>query len=425
MIIRFYFILSIAFNCICSLVEAQTDTLIYLNSNLLSSPPKGLTIVRELSLYSSIDKTNKNIRKEFKNIPNDLIEGIIKFVHFSKEEEGVSSECTVQNQLKNQHVKDSVFFMIGTNFKRKRVIIVDANNNKDFGDDRLFELDSARDNKKRIVVTVNTECCYNKTIYNKEIPLYIIPFDNYKGYDNEIENKFSISLFAREFKIGKIKLYNDSVIIKLSFPTSYLIDDTSSWKIDCKFIGKPEYLQPKVQYNLGDTIQLMTKFYVINATSPFANIIRLTELHGKESLQGIDIGSMAIPISGIDFISGKLVNSSSYKSKYVLIDFWGSWCAPCLSSIPKLVKLSNDFKNNLQIVSIAVDEEKRLTNLKKIILNNKMNWIHLIETSNSKDTYNVKYRITAFPHYILIDPAGKVVKRIDDGNLKSIYELIL
>ena len=106
---------------------------------------------------------------------------------------------------------------------------------------------------------------------------------------------------------------------------------------------------------------------------------------------------------------------SELKGKYVLLDYWGSWCSPCLKSHPALVQLYHQFHGqsykdatDFEIVSIAVESSRR--NWLDIIRQDQLSWpYHLIQTklfdSPIVKTYNVKQLPTKF----LINPEGVII----------------
>ena len=95
---------------------------------------------------------------------------------------------------------------------------------------------------------------------------------------------------------------------------------------------------------------------------------------------------------------------SDYKGKYVLIDFWASWCGPCRKGIPNLKEIHKAFKN-LEIVSISTDANRDAW--EKAVEEEKMPWIQLLDTKKVSNSFN----ITAIPHLVIISPEGVIVSR--------------
>ena len=101
---------------------------------------------------------------------------------------------------------------------------------------------------------------------------------------------------------------------------------------------------------------------------------------------------------------------SDYKGKYVLLDFWATWCKPCIQEIPYLSKAKQHFKNdNFEIISICVDKN---TDIQKSIWKNTLakhntNWTQLYE--GGENTLR-SYKIKGFPTLILVNPQGIIVE---------------
>jgi thiol-disulfide isomerase/thioredoxin len=96
----------------------------------------------------------------------------------------------------------------------------------------------------------------------------------------------------------------------------------------------------------------------------------------RQSRAGADreIGSKAPDFSTLT-LESRPFKLSNYRGKFVLIDFWGTWCRPCLGEIPYLKAANHAFGGgDFQIVSIAMDDP---ANLKPFIVKNQMNWIHI------------------------------------------------
>ncbi len=133
----------------------------------------------------------------------------------------------------------------------------------------------------------------------------------------------------------------------------------------------------------------------------------------KESEEFIDniVGTKA-PDFEFTSLDGKKMKLSDLKDKYVLLDFWGTWCGPCVAEIPNLVKVYNKFKNKgFEIISVSSDglmnnkKEKDLTEYTK---KNNMTWIHFLD-NNTTNVHDL-YKITSWPTLFLVDKDGMVIK---------------
>lgn len=109
---------------------------------------------------------------------------------------------------------------------------------------------------------------------------------------------------------------------------------------------------------------------------------------------------------------GKQVKLSDYagKGKYVLIDFWASWCGPCIKEIPGLVKLYNKYKNkNFEIVGVSFDQDKEAW-LKAIIQYN-MKWPQLSDMKGWENQAALIYGVSGIPYTVLLNPEGIIVEK--------------
>ncbi|MGO4289114.1 redoxin family protein [Chitinophaga sp. RAB17] len=125
------------------------------------------------------------------------------------------------------------------------------------------------------------------------------------------------------------------------------------------------------------------------------------------------IGKTAIPLNKTD-INGNPVNLQALQGKYVLLDFWGSWCGPCRQSHPHLKELYNQYKSaGFEIVGIAQEQGDDATAVwKKAIAEDGLPWIQVLNNTGIEKFDAVKaYGITAFPTKILLDKDGKIIGR--------------
>jgi thiol-disulfide isomerase/thioredoxin len=111
------------------------------------------------------------------------------------------------------------------------------------------------------------------------------------------------------------------------------------------------------------------------------------------------------------------------KNKVVLLDFWASWCAPCMNEVPNLKAAYNKFKSKgFEIVSVSVDDETDAWI--KAVKDNGMNWVQLWNgVEDLENSAAFKYSITAIPTTFLIDADGTIIGRnLRDGELADALE---
>ncbi|RZM04973.1 MAG: AhpC/TSA family protein [Pedobacter sp.] len=138
-------------------------------------------------------------------------------------------------------------------------------------------------------------------------------------------------------------------------------------------------------------------------------------------------GKQAVEIDKVD-LQGNAVNLASLKGKYVLVDFWGSWCHPCRASHPHLKALYSKYKSSgFEILGIAHETKPTLEAAKeawkKAIKEDGMDWIQVLNNEGIEKSDAVKaYAVSVYPTKILLDKEGKVIgryigesKEIDDA----------
>jgi len=134
------------------------------------------------------------------------------------------------------------------------------------------------------------------------------------------------------------------------------------------------------------------------------------KLAGKlEVLKKSMIGNQMINFTQTD-INGKSVDFNSFKGRYVLVDFWASWCAPCRAENPAILKTYNTYKDKgFTVVGISLDE--KAANWKKAVRDDKMPWTQLSDLKGWKNEVSSYFGIQAIPSNLLIDPSGKILAR--------------
>lgn len=128
-----------------------------------------------------------------------------------------------------------------------------------------------------------------------------------------------------------------------------------------------------------------------------------------EKMKATAIGAMAPEISLPD-PDGKMVKLSSFRGKYVLVDFWAKWCGPCRQENPNLVKAWNRFrKKNFQVVGVSLDRNK--ADWVMAIEQDGLDWVHISDLQYFNSVAARDYNINAIPFSVLIDPNGVIVEK--------------
>jgi thiol-disulfide isomerase/thioredoxin len=105
---------------------------------------------------------------------------------------------------------------------------------------------------------------------------------------------------------------------------------------------------------------------------------------------------------------------ATYRGKYVLLDFWGHWCHPCIEAMPKVNALHQQYANKLTIIGVALEGSTSAPLWKKAIRQHQVPGLQLSELQGTDSPVITSYNINAFPTYMLLDPQGKLVAQASD-----------
>jgi len=134
--------------------------------------------------------------------------------------------------------------------------------------------------------------------------------------------------------------------------------------------------------------------------------------------KSIALGANA-PLFAQNDKDGASITLASFKGKYVLVDFWASWCGPCRKENPGIVKTFNQYKDkNFTILGVSLDSKR--DPWLKAIEDDKLAWTQVSDLKYWKNEVAELYGVRAIPQNFLLDPSGKIIAKNLDGEALAV-----
>jgi thiol-disulfide isomerase/thioredoxin len=152
---------------------------------------------------------------------------------------------------------------------------------------------------------------------------------------------------------------------------------------------------------------------------------RLTKKHKLSTT--LVKGAVSPKFNNYENYNGEKTSLTDYLGKYVYIDVWATWCAPCVAEIPALKKLNEQFKDkNIVFISLSIDKKRAHQTWKDMIKEKGMGGVQLFAPSDWKSDFAQDYGISSIPRFILIDKEGKIINpdapRPSDSKLVDLFK---
>lgn len=287
---------------------------------------------------------------------------------------------------------------------------MDANNNQRFDDDQEYIFDTTSTERHYPEVNVNFDYFNGRTIQPITVP-YTVNVYSSRFPPMFIDGKKMERLVHMGCPLYKEARYTSGRSeYVFHVTTNYMgVYKNVPFKLAIQLISKNDTIE-NYPYNYISTeiLEFNQGLYKIDSLSKdtlYLNKIENTLYDGGRQ------GSMAHEISGEGIMDSKPYSLRKQRGKYTVINFWGSWCTPCIEELPELKALQEKY-NKISFLSVAADYPRDIPALKKLITDNNLTWPQLsFDRSKLREGVLYNYKIQAFPTTILVDPNGKIVVR--------------
>jgi thiol-disulfide isomerase/thioredoxin len=238
---------------------------------------------------------------------------------------------------------------------------------------------------------------------------YTIKYSRAVNRANQIEEVFSwIAHYRAE---GKLKVKGcESQFVVMDINGDGLFDNDSGRGLnigldrngDERIWGSEEYLSS------NQIIELCNDAFLVERIAPDGTSLTVA----RTSLRVPKIGEK-LPTFVLTTLEGKPLRSDDLRGKVHLLDFWASWCQPCVEKFPLVKQLAEDFKDKLAIIAVNVDEESRIAMARQVIKAHQLPWLHVMSGRGETDPVwkmfgGMEGNRLSIPLYVLVDDKGEL-----------------
>jgi len=250
----------------------------------------------------------------------------------------------------------------------------------------------------------------------KSLP-YIIKYSREQAANGQTRERFN--WFPNYRAEGRLKIRNcDALLVLFDLNSDGKFDSEDSSKGtnigldrngDGRIYGADEFITGNQLLEFcGETV-LVDKITDATSVSFVTTSLRVPKI------------GETLPLFSLKTLDGPIIDSRKLRDKTYLLDFWASWCKPCVEKFSFVKKLSEEFKEQLSIIAINVDEAERVPDANRIIKEYKLAWPHVMSGQGESDpTWKMFGTMStnhlSIPLYVLIDTQGRLVYAGNGGD---------
>ncbi|MEO0469589.1 MAG: redoxin domain-containing protein [Bacteroidota bacterium] len=384
--------------------------------------PASLTIIYDLASLGIPPRAKDSLKPVLSGIPEDLTyslatsqilnysqllyygykNGLTARNDFDANNERVSGDPT---ELTDQNVNVFINVLIGLDQDSQAIFVLDQNGNADFSDDKRRTLQdfSNAENREELIeenlFPVTYQYWNGREIVDDKVLVHLSKSDI-------MRERFPLVAFygLARHRTGIVHFNGKKWPILLSGgPTTLSYDYPSVALLD-----KKGEIIPNSSASPGEYLILPDEagYLRFEDASNGGEFVKLVSVPDAVEQGGSQVGLNALPREG-ESLTGEHISLKDYQGQYLLLDFWGSWCGPCVEELPYQKKAFELFKDRgFSALGVAMDDSAALTNF---LAENPVPWKQVFQNSKGEKEIIKAYSISGYPTTFLIDPKGKII----------------
>lgn len=333
-----------------------------------------------------------------------------------------NADTALLNKLILKYPSTKIHIISGVDKNNNKVFLIDSNLDNNISKDEIFmfsaaDVDSIKKHKdyyvKNKIITFKQKAPDGSI---RELNIRITPIPYFTSYENESKTQTSFGFVQDEYWTGTTRIYNQDLII-YAIPRGTVNElGDMRFNIKCDTVVNKIPIDIKDEWTNGKFSLEIDTLNTLNDGT-----IKLFLTHQSPPKKHNDT-TFSMRIKNVKTGELDSLGSLLHKGKYILVDYWGTWCAPCIAQLPDLKSINAKFSDKINLASIAYDFD--INKVKAFEENNGMAWpsYFIDRTANQK---LVKYlKVLAYPTYRLYNDRGKLLFEGNSEQLKNIIEKI-
>ncbi|MET2983637.1 TlpA family protein disulfide reductase [Aureibaculum conchae] len=302
----------------------------------------------------------------------------------------------------------------------KENVTLDKNNNNFFKDDEsvVFDNNFRINNSELDIDDLRTYKVgfYNNikektSITDREVLFYPNSYSSYNGSlsSNENINRSRIHIRFKDYWEGNIRFTKRKYVVAVQgiYPYLSILVKPDS----LPFSNSSSDYNFNFEYKIKDTVKIENQFYILDSINNSVTELFLKKINLDKPFYSHKLGYKIYNLKFNDLTNSftyNLYDNEYFSKKYTLLEFWGTWCKPCIKTTPRLKKLYTNYKKEVDILGIAYDRD--INTVKKYIDDNNIPWKQtFVDVKNKKKPIISKLNIGKYPTFILVDNSTKMI----------------